>query len=65
MTGHDRQVASDGRLTITRTTVTVSVLMFGGPFLLLAACYAALPVEVPVLLNRHRSAILAGINVVI
>jgi hypothetical protein len=29
----------------------VSVLMFGVPFLLVAACYAALPVEVPVLLN--------------
>jgi hypothetical protein len=41
-----------GRLNTTRTTtVTASVLMFGVPFLLVAACYAALPVEVPVLLN--------------
>ncbi len=29
----------------------MTVLMFGVPFLLVAACYAALPVEVPVLLN--------------
>ncbi len=29
----------------------MSVLMFGVPFLVVAACYAALPVEVPVLLN--------------
>jgi hypothetical protein len=36
---------------MTRTTVTASVLMFGVPFLLLAACYANLPVEMPVLLN--------------
>jgi hypothetical protein len=36
---------------MTRTTVAASVLMFGVPFLLLAACYAALPVEMPVLLN--------------
>jgi hypothetical protein len=41
---------------MTRTTVTASVLMFGGPFLLVAACYAALPVEVPVLLNPTTGA---------
>jgi len=32
--------------------------MFGVPFLLLAACYAALPVEVPVLLNPIAGAII-------
>ena len=42
---------------MTRTTVTASVLMFGVAFLLLAACYAALPVEVPVLLNPMTGAI--------
>ena len=45
---------------MTRTTVTASVLMFGVPFLLLAACYAALPVEVPVLLNPIAGAIIRG-----
>jgi hypothetical protein len=43
---------------MTRTTITVAVLMFGVPFLLLAACYAALPVEVPVLLNPIAGAII-------
>jgi hypothetical protein len=43
---------------MTRTTVTASVLMFGVPFLLLGACYAALPVEVPVLLNPIAGAII-------
>ena len=36
---------------MTRTTFTASVVMFGVPFLLVAACYVSLPVEVPVLLN--------------
>ena len=36
---------------MTRTTVTAAVLMLGVPFLLLAASYAALPVDMPVLLN--------------
>jgi hypothetical protein len=45
---------------MTRTTINASVLMFGVPFLLLAACYAALPVEMPVLLNPiARAMILA------
>jgi hypothetical protein len=43
---------------MTRTTFTASVLMFGVPFLLLAACYAALPVEMPVLLNPIAGAII-------
>jgi hypothetical protein len=43
---------------MTRTTVTASVLMFGVPFLLLGTCYAALPVEVPVLLNPSAGAII-------
>jgi hypothetical protein len=43
-----------------RTTVTASVLMYGVPFLLLAACYAALPVEVPVLLNPIAGAVILG-----
>ena len=36
---------------MSRITVTAFVLMFGAPFLLLASCYIALPVEVPVLAN--------------
>ncbi len=43
---------------MTRTAVTASVLMFGMPFLLLAACYAALPIEMPVLLNPIAGAII-------
>ena len=43
---------------MTRTTVTASVLMFGVPFLLLAACDAALPAEVPVLLNPIAGAMI-------
>jgi hypothetical protein len=42
---------------MTRTTVTASVLMFGVPFLLLGACYAALPVEVPVLFATYLAAV--------
>jgi len=34
---------------MTRATVAASVVMFGAPFLLLAACYAALPDELAVL----------------
>jgi hypothetical protein len=34
---------------MTRTTIAASVAMFSAPFLLLAACYAALPLELPVL----------------
>ena len=49
---------SQGRRTMTRATVTASVLMFGVPFLLLAACYAALPVAVPVLLNPLAGTVL-------
>lgn len=44
-------------LGMTRSTVAASVLMFGMPFLLLAACYAALPVEVPVLRNPVAGAV--------
>jgi hypothetical protein len=43
---------------MTRTTVTASILMFGVPFFLLGMCYAALPVEVPVLLNPTAGAIM-------
>ena len=43
---------------MTRTTVPASVLMFGQPFVLLGVCYAALPVEVPVLVNSIAGAII-------
>ena len=50
--------APKGKFTMARATAAASVLMFGVPFLLLAACYAALPVEVPVLLNPIAGAII-------
>jgi hypothetical protein len=43
---------------MTRTSLTTSVLMFGAPFLLLGACYAALPLRLPVLLNPIAGAVM-------
>ena len=43
---------------MTKAAATASVLMFGVPFLLLAACYAALPAEVPVLRNPIAGAVI-------
>jgi hypothetical protein len=43
---------------MTRTTVAASVVTFGMPFLVVAACSAALPVAMPVLLNPIAGAMI-------
>jgi hypothetical protein len=45
---------------MTNAIAAASVVMFGVPFLLLAACYAALPVEVTVLRNPLAGAVLVA-----
>jgi hypothetical protein len=43
---------------MTKVTVPASALMFAAPFLLPAACYASLPMEIPVVGNPVAGAVL-------